>query len=285
MTKRNIKKIKRLTLWVMFSGLILSGMTSSWANVAFIDNTQGAYTRMMSATDFMIKPQANPVAKHTHAPEPTTLALFGGGFLGMIMSFVREAYLRLKRFFDIIGALVGIVVTAPLMLLTALLVKLSSEGPVIYSQTRVGKDGRLFKIYKFRTMRADAEQQSGPVWAKKNDNRITPVGGFLRKTRLDELPQFFNVLKGDMSLIGPRPERPVFVDQFKRQIGDYEKRLQVKPGITGLAQVWHRYDESLADVRKKIKYDLLYIRKVCFWTDLRILLRTVRVVLTGSGAR
>src|SRR3989338_62953 len=130
-----------------------------------------------------------------------------------------------------------------------------------------------------------AQKETVPVWAPKNDCRIPPLGKVLRQTRIDELPQFWNVLKGDMSIVGPRPERPVFVEKFVKEIPDYEKRLAVKPGITGLAQVWHRYDETVADVKKKIKYDILYIKKFCLWTDLGILLRTVLVVLTGSGAR
>jgi len=134
-------------------------------------------------------------------------------------------------------------------------------------------------------MHVDAEKKSGPVWAKADDPRLIPAGKFLRKTHMDEIPQFYNVLKGEMSFIGPRPERPEFVEKFKKEITDYEKRLNVKPGITGLAQVWHRYDETIRDVRKKIKYDVLYIKRLCLWTDLRILFRTFRVVVTGEGAR
>jgi len=140
-------------------------------------------------------------------------------------------------------------------------------------------------MFKFRTMKVDAEKDSGPVWARANDNRVTLIGKFLRKAHIDEIPQFINVIRGEMSIIGPRPERPAFVEKFKEEIPEYEKRLQVKPGITGLAQVWHRYDETLEDVKKKIKYDLLYIKKICLWTDIRILFRTVRVVITGEGAR
>lgn len=134
-------------------------------------------------------------------------------------------------------------------------------------------------------MRVDAEKETGPVWAEHNDPRLIPIGRFLRKAHIDEIPQFINILKGEMSLIGPRPERPVFVQKFKEEITDYEKRLAVKPGLTGLAQVWHTYDATIEDVRKKIKYDLLYIKKLCLWTDVRILFRTVRVVFTGEGAR
>jgi len=203
----------------------------------------------------------------------------------MVISFFRRTYFLAKRAIDVVGSVIALTVLSPLLLLTALLIKLTSRGPIVYTQIRVGKDGKLFNIYKFRTMTVDAEKHTGPVWAVENDNRITPLGAFLRKTRIDEIPQFMNVLMGDMSIVGPRPERPLFVDQFKTQICDYEKRLDVKPGITGMAQVWHRYDETIADVRKKIKYDVLYIKNMCFWTDLRIILRTFFVVATGAGAK
>jgi lipopolysaccharide/colanic/teichoic acid biosynthesis glycosyltransferase len=149
----------------------------------------------------------------------------------------------------------------------------------------VGKDGVTFDIYKLRTMRLDAEKYTGPVWAQENDPRITIVGKLLRKSHVDEIPQLVNVLRGEMSIVGPRPERPVFVADLSQKITDYNKRLNVKPGITGLAQVRHRYDETLEDVKKKIKLDLLYIKEMCVMTDLRIMARTILVVLTGKGAR
>ena len=158
------------------------------------------------------------------------------------------------------------------------------QGPVFYSQIRSGKDGIPFEIYKFRSMKVDAEKNTGAVWAQSKDDRITPIGRFLRKSRVDEIPQFINVLKCDMSIIGPRPERPVFVDQLKVQITDYPKRLSVKPGITGLAQVCHRYDQNIMDVRKKVKYDILYIKKMSAGTDINIVARTFGVILTGFGA-
>jgi exopolysaccharide biosynthesis polyprenyl glycosylphosphotransferase len=213
------------------------------------------------------------------------MALFGSGFVGMLMAFIRRTYRIIKRIFDAVAVIAGAIILSPLLLLTALLVKLTSKGPVLYSQVRVGKDGELFQIYKFRTMKVDAEKETGPVWAAANDLRLTPIGNFLRRTHIDELPQLINIFKGEMSLIGPRPERPVFVEKFIKEISGYEKRLYVKPGITGLAQVWHRYDETIADVKKKLKYDLLYVKKVCLWADVNIALRTVRVVLTGEGAR
>lgn len=202
----------------------------------------------------------------------------------MVAGFVRKTYAVLKRILDVAFSIAGVIVLSPLLLLLALAVKLTSKGPIIYSQTRVGKDGKLFEIYKLRTMKVDAEKDSGPVWARSNDNRLTPIGKFLRKSHMDELPQFINVINGDMSIIGPRPERPVFVDEFKKTIEGYQGRLAVKPGITGLAQVRHRYDATIEDVKKKLKYDLLYIKKMCLMSDFRIILRTFRVVITGEGA-
>ncbi|MBF0504431.1 MAG: exopolysaccharide biosynthesis polyprenyl glycosylphosphotransferase [Candidatus Omnitrophica bacterium] len=212
------------------------------------------------------------------------MLLFGSGIFTMLLTFLRSAYNFTKRLMDIITSIIAIIILSPLCLMVAILIKLTSKGPIFYTQIRSGKDGKDFEIYKFRTMKTDAEKASGPVWAKLKDNRITPIGNILRKSRIDEIPQFINVLKGDMSVIGPRPERPVFVKKLEEQIGDYKKRLIVKPGITGLAQVYHRYDESIADVRKKVKYDILYIKKMCFWTDFRIIVRTFGVILTGFGA-
>ncbi len=174
---------------------------------------------------------------------------------------------------------------APLLAILILLIRATSRGPALFTQERVGKDGRIFHMYKLRTMVADAEKETGAVWAKENDPRITPVGRWLRKTHLDEIPQLMNVLQGEMNLIGPRPERPELVAQLSQEIVDYPKRLAVAPGITGLAQVWSKYDETMEDVRRKVKYDLLYIRQMCLTADLSILFRTVYVVATGQGAR
>ncbi len=285
MSRKRQKQIKRFKLTLMT--LIISFMcASAWATVSFV-NTQENLQNGQLASDVQGLENLSTEAKNnrTMVPEPSTLALFGGGFLGMIVSFVRRTYAFAKRSFDLVASTAGFIVLSPMLLLTAILVKLTSKGPIIYSQVRVGKDGESFQIYKFRTMKIDAEKETGPVWAAENDNRLTPVGGFLRKAHLDELPQLFNVLRGEMSVIGPRPERPVFVDKFKETMPNYEQRLMVKPGITGLAQVWHRYDETIADVRKKLRYDLLYIKKMCFWADINIILRTFRVVVTGEGAR
>jgi exopolysaccharide biosynthesis polyprenyl glycosylphosphotransferase len=188
-----------------------------------------------------------------------------------------------KRSLDIVGAATGIILFSPVMLTVAIGVALDSKGPVIYRQTRVGYRGRLFEIMKFRTMTQDAEAQSGPAWAKANDPRVTRLGTFLRKSHLDELPQFFNVLKGEMSLVGPRPERPYFVEELRKQIPNYDHRLNSKPGITGLAQIRQHYDETLDDVKRKVRYDRFYIRKMCPLLDVKVILLTAGDVLLRKG--
>jgi len=226
-----------------------------------------------------------PPLEHARAPEPSTLILFLGGIAGIAVRFIRRSYEKFKRYSDLLLANLGALLSLPFFVLAAILIKLTSKGPIIYRQNRVGQKGEIFGIYKLRTMVVDAEKETGAVWAKENDLRITAVGRVLRKTHIDEIPQLLNVIKGDMSIIGPRPERPEMVRNFKNLILDYEKRLQVKPGITGLAQVFHKYDETLDDVKKKIKYDILYIRSMCLLADLRIMAQTCFVVLTGRGAR
>ena len=220
-----------------------------------------------------------------HAPEPSTLVLFLSGLGGMIFHFAQKSFEKFKRFSDVCLAILGLLIASPILLFTAILIKLDSEGPVIYRQKRVGKDRKIFRIYKLRSMRLDAEKGTGAVWAKKDDPRITSLGKVLRKTHIDEIPQLINVLRGEMSIVGPRPERPEMVVDFIGLIHDYDKRLLVKPGITGLAQVWHKYDETIDDVKKKIKYDLLYIRKMCLWMDLRIMANTCVVMLLGKMPR
>ena len=220
-----------------------------------------------------------------HAPEPSSVVLLSTGIVGWVIRFARKRFHEFKRIFDFVASAIGLVVASPVMGLTALFIKTVSPGPALFTQERVGLNGRVFTIYKMRTMRLDAEKYSGPTWAKEDDPRLIKLGALIRKMHLDELPQLYNVLIGDMSIVGPRPERPYFVEKLTREIADYQKRLRVKPGITGLAQVWHKYDETISDVRKKIKYDLLYIRRMCVMVDMRILVRTVLVALTGHGAR
>lgn len=223
----------------------------------------------------------------------------------------------LKRMADLVIATAMLIVLAPVLLLTALAVKLTSPGPVIFSQTRVGLNlrrpgaerrqqdsdppegverrvpesdrrrefayGRHFTLYKFRSMRTDAEK-NGAQFATKGDPRVTSIGRFLRKTRLDELPQLINVIRGDMSLVGPRPERPEFIQNLSKEIPDYIQRLGLKPGLTGVAQIVNGYDNNIDSFRRKVAFDLMYLRNLCVWNDLKILFRTIRVVLSGSGA-
>lgn len=190
-----------------------------------------------------------------------------------------------KRTIDLVGATALAVATLPAMIGVALAVKVSSPGPILIRQTRLTKDGQWFTLYKFRSMRADAEKYSGAVFAGNNDPRVTPLGRFLRKTRLDELPQLINVLRGEMSLVGPRPERPELAGELSRSINGFHRRLGAKAGLTGLAQVVQGYPDDTDGYRKKLAYDRLYISRQGIGLDLWILARTVGVVMNGSGAR
>jgi sugar transferase (PEP-CTERM system associated) len=190
----------------------------------------------------------------------------------------------IKRAADIVFSVVGVILSAVPMLFTAILVWLESGTPVIYRQERVGQHGRRFTVFKFRSMRLDAETDK-PVWAREGDSRVTRVGRFIRLTRLDELPQFFNVLRGDMSFVGPRPERPYFVDLLAKEIPFYHERHAVKPGLTGWAQVKYRYGASIEDAIEKLRYDLYYIKHLSVVFDLTIVFDTVKVILFRKGAQ
>jgi lipopolysaccharide/colanic/teichoic acid biosynthesis glycosyltransferase len=216
-------------------------------------------------------------------PEPATILVLGSGAGALYLRFFRNRYAEFKRAIDILFAFPGVIIAAPIVALLALLVKLTSRGPAFYLQERVGKDGRVFKIVKLRTMVQNAEAKTGPVWATANDPRETALGRILRRTHLDELPQLWNVLEGDMSLIGPRPERPVFVEQFTREIPNYTARLAVRPGITGWAQVNHVYDQTLEDVRRKVQFDCEYIRRMGWGIDLKIMVATAKRMVGRRG--
>jgi sugar transferase (PEP-CTERM system associated) len=205
--------------------------------------------------------------------------IYGNGF--------RQDLLRtvIKRTFDIMASVVLLVTTLPLMIVVAILLALESGAPIIYRQERVGLGGRTFQLLKFRSMRPDAEADGKPMWAKVGDPRITKLGAMLRRTRADELPQLINVLRGEMSLVGPRPERPVFVEMLTQQIPFYAVRHSVKPGLTGWAQVRYSYGASVEQAMKKLEYDLYYVKNHSLFLDFHILFATVRVVMRGEGAR
>jgi exopolysaccharide biosynthesis polyprenyl glycosylphosphotransferase len=190
--------------------------------------------------------------------------------------------LRLKRLMDVTISSAILILTAPLMLLTFIAIRLDSPGNAIYKQVRTGRDGRDFVIYKFRSMRNDAEK-NGAQWAKQNDARITRIGNFLRKTRIDELPQLFNILQGSMSFVGPRPERPEFNTSLEKELSFYNLRHMVQPGLTGWAQVSYPYGASLEDAKEKLQYDLYYIKNYTLWLDISIVLKTITVVFFGRG--
>ncbi|MEK8085798.1 TIGR03013 family XrtA/PEP-CTERM system glycosyltransferase [Aquabacterium sp. A3] len=205
--------------------------------------------------------------------------IFGEGFDQGVVRTV------LKRVVDLTGAIFLLLLTLPVMLITALLIKLDSRGAIFYTQDRVGLGGKEFKVVKFRSMRTDAEKDGVPKWATAGDSRVTRVGRVIRKCRIDELPQLFSVLKGDMSLVGPRPERQFFVDQLTQQIPFYAVRHSIKPGVTGWAQVRYQYGSTLEDSVQKLQYDLYYVKNHSLFLDLVVLFETVGVVLTGKGAQ
>jgi sugar transferase (PEP-CTERM system associated) len=205
--------------------------------------------------------------------------IFSDGFV------VSRSTRFVKRAFDLILASIGVVLSAPLAVLTAIAVTLDSEGPILYGQERVGEGGRTFTVWKFRSMRTDAESAGTPIWASDGDSRITRVGRFIRKTRLDELPQFWNVLRGDMSFVGPRPERPFFVAQLAQEIPFYQQRHAVKPGLTGWAQIKYQYGSSIEDAMEKLRYDLYYVKHLSIALDLSIVFDTVKVIIFGKGAK
>lgn len=205
--------------------------------------------------------------------------IFGDGFAQGIYRA------SIKRLFDVLCAVLLLILASPILLLTALAIVLDSKGSIFYCQERVGQAGRAFNVLKFRSMCTDAERDGQPKWAAAKDDRVTRVGAVIRRFRIDELPQLWNVLRGDMSLVGPRPERPYFVDQLTREIPYYAVRHSIKPGITGWAQVRYRYGATVADSREKLQYDLYYVKNHSLFLDIIILFETISVVLSGEGAR
>jgi len=189
----------------------------------------------------------------------------------------------IKRIVDLVLSLSFVVTGLPFYIIFGLLIKFNSKGPVLFKQIRTGLENNPFLLYKFRSMHLNAEADSGPVWTALDDSRITKVGRFLRRFRLDELPQLLNVIKGDMSLVGPRPERPYFVEKLMEEFPSYVRRMKVRPGITGWAQIKLPYDEHFDDVGEKLKYDSHYIENVSFWLDLKIIFKTIWVMMSGKG--
>jgi sugar transferase (PEP-CTERM system associated) len=243
-----------------------------------VDPLLGCKARGLAVTEFLSFCERESGRVDLDGLQPSWL-IFSDGFR---MSWTART---VKRAFDVVVSAGMLVLTMPLLLLTALAIKLEDGGSIIYTQERVGLFGRPFTLYKFRSMHEDAERHSPPQWAAKRDARVTWVGAIIRKVRIDELPQLINVLKGDMSFIGPRPERPYFVDQLARQIRFYSERHAVKPGITGWAQINYPYGASLQDARNKLSYDLYYVKNHTLLLDLIVLIQTARVILFPEGAR
>ncbi len=211
-----------------------------------------------------------------------TNQLYGVPLIEVMPEIMSHGAKLAKRLIDVIVSLIILILLLPLLFLVAFLIKISSKGPVFYKQVRVGKNGEEFNMYKFRSMYKDAEEY-GPEWAGENDPRITWIGRLIRKVYLDEIPQMLNVIRNEMSLVGPRPERPYFVEILKKEIPYYYKRIAIKPGITGWAQIKHKYDESLNDVREKLKYDFYYIENMSLKLDFKIMINTVLVIFFMKG--
>ena len=213
-----------------------------------------------------------------------THQIFGVPLMILLQDHMPAWEAQIKRLIDILVSSTILLLGSPIWLTLAAIIRMTSPGPAVYKQERVGQNGKPFVMLKFRSMRQDAEKHGGPQWAQAKDPRITPMGRFIRKTRLDEIPQLVNVLKGEMSLVGPRPERAFFIEQLKEEIPWYMRRLKMKPGVTGWAQIKHKYDSSIEDVKQKVLYDLYYFENMSLLLDVKIILRTLLVVVTGKGA-
>ena len=264
-----IVKSERIT------GLIVSHVSGSANEILKIVN----YCGDLRLTIYMVPSLIDVISGHLK-----THQVFGVPLMILLQDHMPAWEAQIKRIMDITVSLIVLLLGAPVWLAIAAIIRITSPGKAIYDQERVGKNGIPFIMHKFRSMYRDAEKRTGPMWASEKDPRITPVGRFLRKTRLDEIPQFVNVLAGEMSLVGPRPERAFFIEQIKQEIPWYVRRIKMKPGITGWAQVKHKYDASIEDVKQKVMYDLYYFENMSLLLDLKIMLHTILVVFTGKGA-
>lgn len=216
-----------------------------------------------------------PQGVATAMPEPLTLAGLGGALLSLLVHLSRRYFATAKGVVDVMLGFLALMVFLPILGACAAIIKLSSRGPVLYTQVRIGKGGKAFRMYKLRTMYVNAEAGTGPVWARKKDPRVVPACAWMRRSHVDELPQLINVLRGQMSLVGPRPERPEILRELSKEYPQISKRLEVRPGITGLAQIRNGYDTSVEDYGQKLKADLEYIAKRCWGMELSILARTL----------
>lgn len=258
------------------SGIIISYVSRSPNEILKILN----YCSESNVKIYMVPTLMDVISGHLK-----THRIFGVPLIVLLQEHMPSWQAQIKRVLDIIMAIVILVVGSPLWLLTWLIVKVTSKGPAIFRQERIGQNGKPFIMMKFRSMYDDAEKRTGPQWATENDPRVTPFGRFMRVARLDEVPQLINVLKGEMSFVGPRPERAFFIEQLKEEIPWYVRRIKMKPGITGWAQIKHKYDATIEDVKKKIIYDMYYFENMSILLDIKIIVRTFLVVLTGKGAR